>query len=268
MTSQKIRQVSASTNAALKQAFAIAKSSRERKQAGMSIISGVHLIQSYRQSGGVSAQTLVNQEALDKPEVQALLQHSTEVVVVKGALFSELAGLVQGGDLVELIATPSHAMPTRINMDCMVLDQLQDPGNVGSILRTAAAAGIRQVLTTPGSAFVWSPKVLRSAMGAHFSLQITETVPWENIQEKLDVPLMVTSLQGASDLYDLDLRGRRCWVFGNEGAGVSDTILRQANERVRIPMSSAVESLNVAASVAVCLFEQTRQRLRNSPGPE
>jgi RNA methyltransferase, TrmH family len=264
MTSHKIRQVSASTNSALKLAIAIAKSSRERRQAGMSIISGVHLVQSYRLAGGVSKQTLVSQDALDKPEVRDLLERSAEVIVVKAALFTELAGLVQGGDLVELISTPFYSLPERLNMDCVLLDQLQDPGNMGSILRSVAAAGIRQVITTPGSAFIWAPKVLRSAMGAHFALHMTEAASWDSIYNILEVPLTVTSLQGAKNLYELDLQGPRCWVFGNEGSGVSEQIALRATERVRIPMTDSVESMNVAASAAVCLFEQRRQRLRNS----
>jgi RNA methyltransferase, TrmH family len=268
MNGQKTRQVSASTNAALRDAIAIAKSSRERKQSGMSIISGVHLIQSYRLAGGVSAQTLVCQDAIDKPEVQALIALSAEVIVVKASLFTELAGLVQGGDVVELIATPIQALPARLNTDCVLLDQLQDPGNMGSILRSIAAAGIRHVITTPGSAFIWAPKVLRSGMGAHFALHMSEAVPWEAIRERLEIPLTVTSLQASRDLYQTDLRGPRCWVFGNEGAGVSPAIAQHATERVCIPMTDSVESLNVAASVAVCLFEQRRQRLKHSPTPE
>jgi RNA methyltransferase, TrmH family len=196
------------------------------------------------------------------------LRDTEQLAIVKASLFTELAGLVQGGDIVEIIQTPLHPLPARLNMDCVVLDHLQDPGNMGSILRTVAAAGIRHVVTTPGSAFVWSPKVLRAAMGAHFSLHMTEGILWEQIQSRIDVPVLATSLEGATNLFSTDLKQPLCWVFGNEGAGVSDDILACANQKVLIPMSAAVESMNVAASVAVCLFEQARQRLISSPLPE
>jgi RNA methyltransferase, TrmH family len=252
----------------LKLALSIAKSSRERRQAGLSIISGVHLVQSFRLAGGRSTHTLVSEDASERPEVRALLHDTEKLAVVKASLFTELAGLVQGGDIVEIIQTPLHPLPTRLSMDCVVLDQLQDPGNMGSILRSVASAGIRHVITTPGSAFVWSPKVLRAAMGAHFALHMSEGFAWSEVRPRITVPVVATCLDGAASLFATDLKMPVCWVFGNEGAGVSKLILADAERKIRIPMSQSVESLNVAASVAVCLFEQRRQRLMSSLKPE
>jgi TrmH family RNA methyltransferase len=105
----------------------------------------------------------------------------------------------------------------------VLLDGVQDPGNVGSILRSAAAAGIRQVYCSAGTAFCWSPKVLRAAMGAHFVLEIFENADLAALVRTARVPVLATSGYAAERMYDVDLRGPAAWVLGHEGQGVSKT---------------------------------------------
>ena len=112
-------------------------------------------------------------------------------------------------------------LPETVAQTCVVLDGVQDAGNVGSILRSAAAAGIQQVFCAPGTAYAWSSKVLRSGMGAHFLLQIHEDVEAQTLIERLAVPVVITDAHGAEAIYDCDLSAELAWVFGNEGAGVS-----------------------------------------------
>jgi len=148
------------------------------------------------------------------------------------------------------------------------MDDVQDPGNVGSMLRSAAAAGVVQVIMSKRCAFAWSPKVLRAGQGAHFLLEIHEDV---------DLPAWAASYRSGADdrtrgdvvaavategesLYSASLTGRLALVIGNEGAGVSLPLLAQATKRVMIPMPGGMESLNAAAAAAVCLFECVRQR--------
>jgi TrmH family RNA methyltransferase len=130
---------------------------------------------------------------------------------------------------------------------------------VGSILRSAAAAGVRQVFCAPGTAFCWSPKVLRAAMGAHFVLDIFENVDLPALVDGAAIPVLATSGYAKDRIYDVDLRGPVAWVFGHEGQGVSDQLLGLASRTVVIPHLGKVESLNVAACAAVCFFEQLRQ---------
>src|SRR5690606_26047913 len=111
-------------------------------------------------------------------------------------------------------------IPARIDENCVLLDRVQDPGNVGSVLRSCAAAGIQRVFLSDETAFAWSPKVLRSAQGAHFSLAIHERVDLQALLARLDVPLAVTTLESAQSLYHADLPSRCAWVFGHEGQGV------------------------------------------------
>ena len=141
-----------------------------------------------------------------------------------------------------------------------VLDGVQDPGNVGTLLRTCAAAGIKRVFLATGTAAAWSSKVLRSGQGAHFAMQIHEHVDLLALLPRLSVPLIATALDGSQDLYDADLPERCAWVFGHEGQGVAGELLAAAALRVRIAHEAgAVESLNVGAAAAICLFEHRRR---------
>lgn len=154
-------------------------------------------------------------------------------------------------------------MPERIAGDggtAVVLDGVQDAGNVGSILRSAAAAGVTRVFCAPGTAYAWSSKVLRAGMGAHFLLEIYEDVVPETLIERLAIPVALTDSHGAQALDMCDLSGAVAWVFGNEGAGVSEPWRAADGLRVTIPQPGGMESLNVAAAAAVCLFEQCRQQ--------
>ena len=130
----------------------------------------------------------------------------------------------------------------------MVLDRLQDPGNVGTVLRSAAASGVKQIVLGNDCVDIWSPKVLRAGMGAHFLLDIYSRVSLLQWLDTYQDKIWATALDGRnpSDLYQLDLNAPCAWVFGNEGSGVSREILEKVDGSVRIPMLGQTESLNVA----------------------
>jgi len=140
------------------------------------------------------------------------------------------------------------------------LHEIQDPGNLGTILRTAAAAGVPEVLLTPGCAQAWAPRVLRAAMGAHFGLAIREGVDVAAALAGYPGQILAADLRDSVELYDLDLRGPVAWLFGSEGQGLSAAVAGLATGRVLIPMPGGMESLNVGVAAGVCLFEQLRQR--------
>ena len=121
------------------------------------------------------------------------------------------------------------------------------------------AAALFQVLAIKGTAALWSPKVLRAAMGAHFVLEIFENVELAPVVRGARVPVLATSGYAADCLYDLELAGPVAWILGHEGQGVSQALLDLASRRVAVPHAGQVESLNVAACAAVCFFEQLRQ---------
>jgi TrmH family RNA methyltransferase len=204
----------------------------------------------------------VTEGALRHDEAQEIIARvdSQQVVTLPDALFGQLSNVVNGVGLLLLVDRLVPEMPERVAQTCVVLDGIQDAGNVGSILRSAAAAGIQHVFCGPGTAYAWSSKVLRSGMGAHFLMKIHEDVETSTLIERLDVPVAITDSHGSAAIYDSDLSGPLAWVFGNEGAGVSAAWRQVAAYRMTIPQPGGMESLNVAAAAAVCLFEQCRQQ--------
>lgn len=188
---------------------------------------------------------------------------SREVWVFTPALYAEVTQVetsVGWGLLIPQISPAASGAG-----DVVILDRLQDPGNVGSILRSAAAAGARAVWCISGTVDLWSPKVLRSAMGAHFAIHLMQDLMLGDVVDRCRdavLPMLVTALNDrALSLFDqqLPLMNPVAWVFGQEGDGVSAEFGHHSTS-VRIPQQARVESLNVAAAAAVCLFESGRRK--------
>lgn len=257
------RRVSSPDNPGFRAIRELAHSARERRRQGRTVLEGVHLCESWLAHHGAPQAAYASDSGLARPEVAALLaRHRIQPVLLADGLFEELSTLQHGAGVAFLVGTPRPPLPAAIDADALYLDRIQDPGNVGTLLRSAAAAGVGRVITAPGTAWCWSPKVLRAGMGAHFGLAIHEAVPWPTVRARLAVDAIGTRLADADALWDADLRGATLWLFGNEGEGLSDEVGADVRRWVRIPQSRGVESLNVAAAAAVCLFEQRRQRAR------
>ena len=241
----------------------LATSTRERRKAQLALLDGVHLIAAYRAAGGVPEQLILRESATANAEVAALAAgvDAQTLLVLGDALFNEIAQVSTPTGIVALIRTPDPGpLPSAIEY-CVMLENIQDAGNLGSILRSSAAAGMRTILLSQGCAFAWSSKVLRAGMGAHFSLDIFDNVDLAAATGRLSGRLVCTSGRARKSIFQADLRGPLAWVFGNEGAGVSAQLSALAAERLSIPMPGNTESLNVAAAAAICLFEQVRQRI-------
>lgn len=253
--------VTSRDNPRYKQLARLAESSQARKREGLSLLDGVHLVEAYLDRFGAPEQLAVSESGLRHPEVAALLERTGGAALqFPDGLFGTFSQVENGVGLVAAIRTPHPELPARIEGDCLLIEHLQDPGNLGSLLRSAAAAGVAQVLLSAKTAYAWSPKVLRSGQGAHFSLRIYEGLDLEAVLPRVAAPLVATSSYAQATLYDADLRGPVAWLLGNEGAGVSETLMGAAALRVSIPMAGAAESLNVAAAGAICMFEARRQR--------
>ncbi|NVM79886.1 TrmH family RNA methyltransferase [Duganella sp. SG902] len=258
-----MKTISSRDNAQYKELVKLAGSQQARRKAGRTLLDGVHLCQSYLQLRGLPEQCVVSEGALHNPEVMDIIgqleARRGHVLALPDALYNAVSQVEHGVGVMFLIATPERAVTEALSVSAVLLDGVQDPGNVGSILRSAAAAGIKQVYCSAGSAFCWSPKVLRAAMGAHFVLDIFENVDLAELVRNARVPTLATSGYAAQRLYDIDLRQPVAWIFGHEGQGVADDLLSLATHKVVIPHLGQVESLNVAACAAVCFFEQVRQ---------
>ena len=259
-----VRSITSRENPLYKQLRQLATSSQARRNAGRTLLDGVHLCQAYLAQVGMPGLCVVGASASSLPEVAAILglcdAGGAARVVLPDPLFGAISQVEHGIDLVFVIDTPHGAAAPRLQQSAVLLDNLQDPGNLGSILRSAAAAGIESVFCSPGTVFAWAPKVLRAGMGAHFLLTIAENVDLAVLVDASTIPVVATSSHADSTLYALDLRAPVAWLFGHEGQGVSPDLLARAAHRVAIPQPGAIESLNVAASAAICFFEQVRQR--------
>jgi TrmH family RNA methyltransferase len=264
-----IKPISSRDNPLYKQLRQLATSSQARRKAGRTLLDGVHLCQAYLDNAGQGALALpwlcvIGEGARWHGEVAPLLARcvaaGVSCVVLPDALYRALSQVEHGVDLLLVVGTPAVREVPALRQSSVMLDNLQDPGNLGSILRSAAAAGVKTVYCSAGTAFAWSPKVLRAGMGAHFVLDIHENVDLAALLEDAGVPVLATSSHAARSLHDTDLRAPVAWIFGHEGQGVSDELLTLASQRVVIPHLGKIESLNVAACAAVCLFEALRQQ--------
>ena len=251
-------------NPQVKALIKLAGSSRERRRTGTTLLEGEHLVQAYRDSGGVAETILASESAFARPEIRTFVETSPAHarLVFADAILERISQLASAAGVAAVVRTPQPGPVPRALSTCLLLENIQDPGNLGSILRTAVAAGIRHVFLSRDSVFAWSPKVIRAGMGAHFFLSIFEGIDVGEFGRGFGGSVIAMEPRAAASLYELDLKGPVAWLFGNEGGGLSDRVLRVATHRVRIPMPGAAESLNVAAAAAICLFEQIRQKSR------
>lgn len=247
-------------NAFFKQLKKLAESGRERRKAGQTLLDGVHLVQAFEAAFGHLETLIVAESALVAGEVADYVA-GRDTVVLADALMRDLGLVDTPSGLLAIAPMPNAAQGLHLNQDAILLDGVQDPGNLGTLLRTAAAAGIRQALLSPACAAAWSPKVLRAGQGAHFALSIHEDIDLLAVMADYAGTTAVTCLDGATPLYEARWSGPIAWVFGAEGQGVRRELIDAATLRIRIPMPGSVESLNVAAAAAVCLFEAVRRRL-------
>lgn len=247
-------------NAFFKQLKKLAESGRERRKAGQTLLDGVHLVQAFEKAFGPLETLVVAESALAAGEVANYVA-GRETVVLVDALMRDLGLVDTPSGLLAIAPMPASSGSVRFDQDAILLDGVQDPGNLGTLLRTAAASGICQALLSPGCASAWSPKVLRAGQGAHFALSIHEGVDLLAVMADYAGTTAVTCLDGATSLYEACWSGPVAWVFGAEGQGVRRELIDAATLRIKIPMPGAVESLNVAAAAAICLFEAVRRRL-------
>jgi TrmH family RNA methyltransferase len=258
------KSISSRDNPLYKELKQLATSSQARRRAGRTLLDGVHLCETYLQTVGHPPLCVLSEEALTNAEAASIAERcqacAGQCIVLPEQLFRALSQVEHGIDILFVIDTPELALPQRLTESAVLLDTVQDPGNFGSIIRSAAAAGIRQIYCNPGTTFAWSPKVLRAGMGAHFFLQIFEGVDLAALLANSDIPVIATSSHAGQQLYELDLKQPVAWMFGHEGQGVAQLLLARATHRIAIPHLGAIESLNVAASAAVCFFEQVRQK--------
>ncbi|MDO9450206.1 MAG: RNA methyltransferase [Rugosibacter sp.] len=256
-----LRRITSRANPVFKALSALASDPRAPRREGRALADGIHLVADCFAHGITVQQVLVSESGQQNPQIAALLANAGEIeyLLLSDTLFREISGVATPTGIAAVIDIPPAPQGT-IAGDAVLLDAVQDAGNVGTILRTAAAAGVRDVVLGPGCAGAWTPRVLRAGQGAHFNLRIREQTDLLTAQNACrGMSIATVACEGVS-LYTLDLGQPIVWLFGNEGAGLSAELIAAAQQRVTIPLAASTESLNVAAAAAVCLFEAVRQR--------
>ncbi len=244
-------------NPLLKRLRLLAQDSTAYRKQGQVWLEGDHLCRALLARGHRPA-TAVFTDSFWPQAPHDLRDAADHIVTVPDALMAGISGLESPAGVGFVWDLPV-ATALRAGQGAVVLDRLQDAGNVGSILRSAAAMGFAQVLAIKGTAALWSPKVLRAGMGAHFALHLVEGVSVDDLPV-LDVPLLVTSSHRGDYLHQARLPWPCAWVMGHEGQGVSPALEDLAGASVRIVQPGGEESLNVAAAAAICLHASAAAR--------
>ncbi len=252
--------ISSKDNPFIKHTQALLNQHRHRKKHAQSVLEGVHLLDAYLKQGLSPHKVIVSQSALTNHEVIELLNKipKDSVLNVSDTLYKHIRTLGDGIDIMAVIDTPVLTLDT-ITGDCLILDGVQDAGNIGTLLRTASAVGITTVISTPHTAHLWSPKCLRAGMGAQFALTIYEDLSVQDILDYVQTPLFATSSHTDTVIYQHDLKKPIAWIMGHEGQGVCDELMQCATP-IALPQPNGQESLNVAIAGSLCLYETLRQR--------
>lgn len=260
MTTIPAEPVRSASNPRFRMLAGLVEKARDRRRHGAIVIEGAHLLEAWIARFGPPRLVFVPEDA-PAPVGRLAVASGAEVLALDRRLFMRVSQVENGPGPIAVVDTPRCELPESIVEDLVYLDRIQDPGNVGSILRTCAAVGVRRVAAAPGTASCWAPKVLRAGQGAHFHLEIHEDIEWAGIERRSRIALRYAAADAPRRIDRCELLAPAIWVFGNEGQGVDEAIRRSAPDAaVAIAQTGGVESLNVGVAAAICLYEQWRQR--------
>lgn len=260
MSRLKLTYITSRDNALLIRLRKLARHSGDYRKQGQVLLEGEHLCQVWAERGRTQAlHAVMAESAWEEGRFVDLADAAAVTAIVADAAMAGLGTLETPAPIVFVVPLPTQPV-IRAGAPSVVLHRIQDAGNAGSILRSAAAFGFVQVLAVRGSVALWSPKVLRAGMGAHFGLGLVEGVD-EDALEALGVPWLGTGSHALESLAEAALPWPAAWIFGNEGEGMSSSLAGRCAMLLRIPQPGGEESLNVAAAAAICLYESVRQRV-------
>ncbi|WP_374252435.1 TrmH family RNA methyltransferase [Acinetobacter brisouii] len=247
-------------NAKIKHLRSLIEQNQYRKKHQQTVLEGTHLCLAWLQAHKNLVSLFTTESALEHPDLEKIqAQYQGQIFIISESLYKDLSTLGTSLACLAIIDIPKHSQTVDFKADTLILDDVQDPGNVGTLLRSAAAANVKQVICTKGVAALWSPRVLRAGMGAQFSLVCFENADLSLLLPDFKIPVYVTSSHRSESLYAQNLSKPCVWILGNEGQGASEYALTHA-KAVAIPQPGGQESLNVAIAGSICLFEMVRQR--------
>lgn len=253
----KIITITSRDNGFIKDLKRLAREASAYRRLGYVWLEGDHLCRAAL-IRGLRADTAVFSDSYWSETSKEWAQTASKVVILPDALFAEISALESPAKMGFILPWQGAATQLQPGVATLVLDRVQDAGNVGAMLRSASAFGFAQVLALKGTAALWSQKVLRAGMGAHFGLHLVESASAADIAQ-LNVPLLATSSHQGAFIHQADLPWPCAWAMGHEGQGVGPEVASQAQLWVRIAQPGGEESLNVAAAAAICLHASAVQ---------
>jgi TrmH family RNA methyltransferase len=261
-----MKQISSRDNPDYRGLLRLARSARDRRAERRILLDGVHLIECYVRAFGAQALTLVlRASSTDDPAIRVWREAGERTLVLADSLFNEVSPVETPTGVLATAPLPDTAGRGAKGGFSVFLDGVQDPGNLGAIVRSAAAAGARGLLLSPQCADVWSPRALRGGMGAQFLLEIQDHRELVGAIRSFSGPTLAADARAEQSLFEVDLPGEVAFVVGAEGHGVSETVLQACRARVRIPMAAGVESLNAAAAATLLFYEWKRRQPGQTP---
>ena len=233
---------------------------RARREERAALLEGPHLVTAALHAGVPIKSLILSESGDSKAEHASLVRHYGKTpVMVSDGVFKMICSTENPVGIAAEIEIPKTKPDLAVSKACVFLENVQDPGNVGGILRSAAAFGIPDAVLGRGCADPWSPKTLRAAMGAHFSMRIADDAELEKVVGTFGGTLVCTAPREGTPIAQADLPARVGWIFGTEGKGVTRALAERAALRVTIPMAGLAESLNVGAAAAICFYEASRR---------
>ena len=252
--------ITSSQNPKVKLVRALMGRAKERREANAFVVEGVRLVEEAVNSNWEFRFVLYDETLNDRgrSQVERLKSRGVDVEMVSEDLMKSLSETETPQGILAVASLIQLPIPDSLNF-ILILDQIRDPGNLGTLLRTAAAADVQSILLPPESTDTFAPKVVRSGMGAHFRLPI-HSMTWEEIKEHVkDLQVYLADMDGKS-CWETDLRQPLALIIGSEAEGASDEARKLATQKISIPMGANVESLNAAVAGSVLIFEVVRQR--------
>lgn len=254
--------ITSNHNPRIKFVRALQGRARERRDAGAFVVDGVRLVEEALNSNWIFQFALYDETLNERGRVlvENLRSHGIEVEEVSASVMKSLSETEAPQGILAVLALSDLPLPNNPNF-ILIPDQVRDPGNLGTLLRTAAATGVQAVLIPPDTTDAFAPKVLRSGMGAHFKLPIVSK-KWEEIEQIVtssSLQVLIADM-GGSSCWETDLCQPLALIIGSEAEGASDTARTLATQQISIPMSGMMESLNAGVAGSVLMFEVVRQR--------
>ena len=253
--------ITSAQNPLIKKVHKLSTQKKIRQNEGLSVLDGAHLLTEYLKFDQVPEEILISEKCMNSPEWEILSSRAcsaASVIEIPDDLMTKIAPTKSPSGILTVIQTPSSQLLTPSSLEkILLLDHLQDPGNVGTLIRSAVAAGFEAVISL-NSCELWSPKVLRSAQGAHFYPTALQEI--EDIKQVPDVNWYALSCdEDSQDLFQTKFKSPLGLIVGNEGAGLSSEISSLKPQNVHIPMHHNFESLNAAVSGSIGMFEITKR---------